>query len=99
VLSVAKTEKNVELRKDAIHLLGVMGPKTADALLAIYAGETDPAIRKEAVNGLFVQGNARALIELARKETNPGLKREIVQRLSIMHSKEASDYMMEILNK
>jgi hypothetical protein len=99
LLTAAKTEKDVGLRKNAIHLLGVMGPKTAGALTALYASETDLSIRKEAVNGLFIQNNAKVLVELARKETNPELKKEIVNRLSIMHSKEASDYMMEILNK
>ncbi|MGC9969122.1 MAG: HEAT repeat domain-containing protein [Bryobacteraceae bacterium] len=99
LLATAKTEKSAELRKEAIRLLGVMGPKSGDALASLYASETDPAVRKEVVNGLFIQGNAKALIELARKETNPETKKEIVNRLSVMHSKEAADYMMEILNK
>jgi hypothetical protein len=38
-------------------------------------------------------------VELARSEKDPGLKQSIVQQLSIMHNKEATDYMLEILNK
>ena len=51
------------------------------------------------VNALFLQQDPKPLIELARKETDPGLKKDIVSRLSMMKSKEATDYMMEILNK
>ena len=49
--------------------------------------------------GLFIQKNDVALVELARKETNAELKKEIVGRLSLMKSKVALDYLMELLNK
>jgi hypothetical protein len=48
---------------------------------------------------LFVQNNASAMIEIARKETDMNLKKFVVNQLAVMHSKEATDYMMEILNK
>jgi hypothetical protein len=51
------------------------------------------------LNSLFIQGNAPAIIEIAKKETDPTLKREAIQKLSIMHSKEGTDYLLEILNK
>jgi hypothetical protein len=72
---------------------------TGDALAAMYASDTDPEVRKEIVRGLFVQGNARALVAVARKETDPEMKKQIVRSLSNMHSKEATDYLMELLNK
>jgi len=46
-----------------------------------------------------VAGDSHDLIELARAEKDPGLKQSLVQQLSVMHSKEATDYMLEILNK
>jgi len=36
-------------------------------------------------------------VDLARKENDPVMKREIVGRLSRMKSKEAADYLMELL--
>jgi hypothetical protein len=51
------------------------------------------------VNALFIQNNAKALVDIARKETNPALKQELVQKLSIMHSQDATQYMLEILSK
>ena len=97
---LARSEKNGELRLSAIHMLGLMGgQRSGSALLSIYDTEKDTAIRKQIISSLFIQGNAKALIDLARKESNPELKREIVSKLSLMHSKDAIEYMMEILNK
>ncbi len=63
----------------------------------MYSSDSDPAIRKEIINALFVQGNARAMVAIARKETDPELKKQIVQRLSNMGSKDATEYLMELL--
>ncbi len=77
-----------------------MGSKASgEALVSIYESDKDPDIRKQVIQGLFVQGNAKALVDLARKETDPSVKKEIVGKLSVMGSKEATDYLMELLNK
>ena len=66
-------------------------------LKSIYASDKDTHVRQAVLNGFFVQGNATALIEIAKQESDPALKREAVQKLSIMGSKEATDYMLELL--
>jgi tetratricopeptide (TPR) repeat protein len=99
LIEVARSEKDVRLRKAAIHSLGIMGEHTGPALVAMYASESDPALRGEIVNALFIQGNAKAMVDLARKETNPDMKKTIVSKLSIMGSKDATEYMLELLNK
>ncbi len=100
LMEVARNEKQPELRRAAIRSLGLAGGKqSSDALLSIYASEKDPANRKTVLEALFIQGNARALIDIARKETDPELKKEAVSKLSLMDSKEATDYMLELLNK
>jgi hypothetical protein len=98
LLEVAKTEKDIKLRRSAIQALGSMNAsKTGDALVSVYGSETDPAVKKSIVDGLRSQKNAKALVDLARKESDPAMKREIVSRLSGMNSKEAADYLMELL--
>ena len=49
------------------------------------------------IDALFIQQNAEALVALARKETNRDLKARIVQKLSLMRSPAARDYMLELL--
>ena len=39
------------------------------------------------------------MVDIARRETDPGMRKRLVQQLSVMHSKEATDYLMELLNK
>jgi HEAT repeat protein len=100
LFAAAKGEKSPELRREAIHLLGMMGARrSGDSLASMYASETDSGVRKEIVNALFMQQNAKALVDIARKTTDPELKKDIVQKLSYMKSKEAADYLMDLLNK
>jgi len=100
LIEILRAEKEPRLRKAAIHSLGLMGGEhTGAALAALYGSESDPSIRGEIVNALFIQGNAKALVALARKETNPETKKAIVGKLSIMGNKDATEYLMELLNK
>jgi HEAT repeat protein len=100
LMSVAKTEQSPELRREAIQMLGTMKrDQTGDALVSMYASETNRDVKRAIIDGLFIQQNAKALIDLARKETDPSVKKELVQRLSVMRTKEATDYMMEVLSK
>ncbi|MGN6185871.1 MAG: tetratricopeptide repeat protein [Thermoanaerobaculia bacterium] len=96
---LAKSEKDPELRAVAIRNLGLTGGKSAPLLLQLYATERDRDIKEAVIEGLFVQGNARALIDLSKKETDKELKKEIVQKLSVMGNDEATKYMLEILNE
>lgn len=96
--ALARTEPNADLRGAAIQGLGTSGAKrTAGLLLELWNGARDGETKEAILDALFVQNNATALIGLARKEQDREMKREIVQRLSNMHSKEAQDYMLELL--
>jgi HEAT repeat protein len=98
LIELAKNEKDPELRKTAIRNLGLMKrPETSAALTSIYASDSSPDVRKAVVNALFLQNNASALVSLARAEKSPEMKKEIVSKLSVMKSKEATDYLMELL--
>jgi hypothetical protein len=48
------------------------------------------------IEGLFIQDNAKALIELFRAEKDPAMRREIVQKLGIMDSDEAMDFLAKL---
>ena len=97
---IARGEKVPELRLEAIRSLGLMGgARTGDFLLQMYQNDSSRDVREAVIKGLFVQNNAKALVGLARKEKDPELKREIVSKLSIMQSKDAADYLIEVLNQ
>jgi hypothetical protein len=100
LLELARTEKNKELRMEAIHKAGLTGKAhTGDALADLYRSEKDPEIRGAVLQAFFLQGNSRGLIAIAKSEKDPELKQEAVRKLSLMTDKEARDYLLEILSK
>ena len=100
LLQAAQSEKDPEVRRAAIRNLGLVHSNdSGKALQAIYAKETDREVREEVLNAFFLQGNAAALVAIARSEKDPELKKTAVQKLSLMHSKEGTDYLMELLQK
>jgi hypothetical protein len=96
---VANTEANLDLRRRAIQQLGMVGGggRGGETLVNIYNRQSDPGLKRAAIDGLFVSGNAGALVTLARKESDRELKRRIVEKLALMNAREAQEYMLELL--
>lgn len=101
ISQIAATDSSADLRKAAVRDMGAMGRdgKSGAELVDLYSKEKDPTVRKEILRALFVQEDAKDLVNVARKETDTDLKVYAVRQLSLMHSKDAQDYMLEILNK
>jgi hypothetical protein len=100
LVSSVQSESDPEIKREALQTLGVSGGQNNAAFLAnIYTSEKDVRIREAAINGLFVSGSAHELVELAKKETDPEMKRRLVSKLSIMNNKEATDYLIQLLEK
>ena len=98
--ALAKSEQDTELRRKAVRNLGVAGgTSAAPALVEIYQKTPEPDIRKAAIEGLFIAGDAHDLVQLARAEKDPSMRKVLVERLSVMEDKEATAYMVELLNK
>ena len=83
------------LRGEAVQQLGVM--HAGDELARLYARESAPEVKKRIIQGLFIGRDATRLVELAKAEKDMDLKKDIVQKLSLMKSKEATDYLVELL--
>jgi hypothetical protein len=99
LLDVVRTEKDANVRADALRVLGSQ-PNAAvsgDALVAIYGSASDEKMKQSIVETLGAHQNGKALVLIARSEKDPKMKLRIVERLSRMKSKEAADYLAEIL--
>ncbi len=100
LVKAAQGEKDPELRRAAIRNLGLIRSEdSGKALQEIYSKDSDRSVKEEVLNAYFLQGNAKALVAIARIEKDAELKRAAVQKLSLMHSKEGTDYLMELLQK
>lgn len=98
LMDLARAEKDADVRREAVRHLGNMDQRRSiEGLAALYSAEQDKEVKKEIIRALSHQNNAGPLIDIARKETDPELKKEIVRRLSNIRSKEATDYMLELL--
>jgi TolA-binding protein len=98
--SVAKGSSDPELQFEALMHLQMFGGAADKKLLSdIYSASNDRDMKGRLVDALFIQGDARALVDMARKETDPAMRKRIVERLSRMKSKDATDYLMELINK
>ncbi|MCC6394977.1 MAG: HEAT repeat domain-containing protein [Bryobacterales bacterium] len=100
LIEAARAEKDPALRAELIRQIGYSrSDKGPEVLAGLYASEKDYDVRKAIIGALRSQNSAKALVNIARAETDPRLKRVIVETLSRMKSKEASDYLVELLNK
>ncbi len=88
-----------ELRKEAIHNLGLVGDESRPMLLEIYNTESDLELKKQVLHALFLDEADTELIDIARRETDRELKKTAVHWLSLIDSKASRDFLMEILNK
>jgi len=98
--SVARGSSDPELQLEALQYLQMFGGAEDRKLLSdVYTVSKDRDVKGRLADALFMAGDANALVALARKETDPEMRKRIVERLSRMKAKEATDYMLEIINK
>ncbi len=96
--AIAKSEQNVDLRREAVRQLGnIREDRAVTNLVAIYGAESDRNIKSEILNSLANEGAIKPMIECARKEKDPELKRVALRRLGESKSKEAMDFIEELL--
>jgi hypothetical protein len=97
---LARNEKNPELRIAAIKNLGLIsGERTSAILKSLYDSDPNVDVRHAVISALFLHGDAKTLVALGRAEKNPDLRKAIVTKLSIMNSKDAADFLLDILNE
>ena len=100
LLEVARTEKEMKLRRFAINNLSTpRAASTGDTLASMYTSEQDQDVKRSIIDALASQKNVKAMIQIARAEKDNRMQQRILERLVNMKSPEASDYLMEIIKK
>jgi HEAT repeat protein len=100
LLRAAKSEKDPKLRAMFVDHLGrVRSQQGVAELVTMYKGESDANVRKHILSAVRRLGDAKALVEIARAEKDPAMRRVLVEELSGMKAKEATDYLLEVLNQ
>ncbi len=100
LIAAARTEKEPSLRLEAVRNLGALDAKqTGPALVALYGAESNPEVRRAVLDAFTAQDNCPALVQIAKTEKDARLRRALVERLGAIECKEATDFLLELLNK
>lgn len=106
LVEIVRSESDTRLQLAALRSLGMMGgdddeqgAELRGVLLEVYQQSDDPKIRAATIQALWMSGDAQGLIGIFEKETDPDLRREIVQRLSMMDSEEAVDFLIRLIEQ
>ena len=102
LVEVARTDKDPKVRMAAVRAIASQrAGNPGAALVSVYTADQDQQVKQSIVNNLANARNGKALVDLARAEKDNRMKLHIVNQLSNMakYSKEAQDYLQEILSK
>jgi hypothetical protein len=96
VAALAKTEKNPELRREAIRYLGMMGGRAE--LLDFYKNSPDVATREEAVGAMLMCGCAHELAEIVQTEKDPAVLDKAITTLGLVGGDESLAALTKVYN-
>ncbi len=96
VASLAKTEKNPELRREAIRYLGMMGGRAE--LLDFYKNSPDVETRKEAVGAMLMCGCSHELAEIVQTEKDPAVLDKAINTLGLVGGEESLAALTKVYN-
>ncbi|MCW8926730.1 MAG: HEAT repeat domain-containing protein [Xanthomonadales bacterium] len=99
LIKVLQSEQDPEMRSSAIEMLAVSGDrKSGQYLVSIYP-DVSRDEKESIIEAMMIMDDASGLIGLLKTETDAALKREMMQKLSLMDSDEADQYLFELLEK
>jgi tetratricopeptide (TPR) repeat protein len=96
VASLAKTEKNPELRREAIRYLGMMGGRAE--LLEFYKNSPDKETRLEAVGAMLLCGCGHELAEIVQTEKDPEILDKAINTLGLVGGQESLAALSNLYN-
>jgi tetratricopeptide (TPR) repeat protein len=87
VAALARTEKNPELRREAIRYLGMMGGRAE--LFEFYKNSPDAETREAAVGAMLLCGCAHELAEIVQTEKDPAVLDKAINTLGLVGGEES----------
>ena len=92
LVQLARSEKNSDLRLDAIRYVGSSADQAE--MWTFYQSESDPAVKAELLR--LLSGNTEKLIEIARSEKDPKLRSAAIRSLGSVKAANTSDALVSI---
>jgi len=96
VLAVARTEKDPELRKEAIRYLGMLGGR--QELRQLYKEATDADAKENLLQAMGMAGDAQGLNEAAASEKDPRVRGQAIRAIGLFGGSEGAATLITIYN-
>jgi HEAT repeat protein len=94
VLAAARTEKSPDMRKEAIHYLGIMGGRTE--LREMYKSSPDVETRDAVVHAMLLNGDAEGLAQIASVEKDPKVLASAIKTLGLVGGEQSLAALVNI---
>jgi tetratricopeptide (TPR) repeat protein len=96
-LKIVRNETDPGLRREAIHMLGVM--EATDEIAELYASINEPELRKAVLDSMMIADDSDGLIAVLETETDPEARAAAIQMLAITDEEVAADYLISLYSK
>jgi tetratricopeptide (TPR) repeat protein len=96
-LKIVRTETDTELRREAIHMLGVM--EATEEMGELYANIKQTELRKVILESMMVADDIDGLQKVLQSETNEELRSQAIQMLAVSDDQGAAEYLVGLYPK
>ena len=93
-LKIVRTETDIELRREAIHMLGVM--EATEEMGALYASIEQMELRKVILESMMIADDIDGLQKVLQSEKNEELRSQAIQMLAVSDDESAAEYLVEL---
>jgi len=93
-MKIVRTETNIELRREAIHILGIMEANEEMAELYGSIGETE--LRKAVLESMMVADDIEGLKKVLQTEQDQELRTQAIEMLAVTDDDEAAEYLINL---
>jgi hypothetical protein len=97
VLTAALTEKEPQLRAEAVHQLGMLGAR--DELWQMYQKEPAVEVKRSILQALAMSGSGPRLLEVIGNERSSELRAEAIRHYGMIGGRAASEALVAQYNK
>ncbi|HWX54504.1 MAG TPA: hypothetical protein VN176_07915 [Verrucomicrobiae bacterium] len=94
VLDAAQHEKSPEMRKEAIHYLGLMGGRAE--IRQLYKQNDDADTKTALLHAMGLGGDAQGIFEIAKSDNDPEIRKNAIRDLGLFGGAEGSEMLTTI---
>jgi len=91
-LKIIRTETDIELQREAIHMLGVM--EATEEMGALYANIKQMELRKLILESMMIADDIDGLQKVLQSEENEELRAQAIQMLAVSDDEDAASYLV-----